>query len=90
MLVVFFLSFFRLTFDLLLLFSFVVYCNFFCHLFLLFIFVVYVWCVVQAALEVRDMNIVDDLISNLLQVSYQGLNVKLKKVHSYDSHMINT
>ena len=55
-----------------------------------------VWCVCargQAALEVKDSKIVDELINNLLQVSYQGLNVKLKKVCSHmeitcDVHVI--
>ena len=35
---------------------------------------------VQAALEVRDTKIADELIQNILQVSYQGLSAKLKKV----------
>ncbi len=34
----------------------------------------------QAALEVRDVKIADDLISNILQISYQGLSSRLKKV----------
>ena len=36
--------------------------------------------VVQAALEVKDVKIADELINNLLQVSYIGLNARLKKV----------
>ena len=34
----------------------------------------------QAALEVQDTKIADELINNILQVSYQGLSTKLKKV----------
>ena len=34
----------------------------------------------QAALEVQDTKIADELINNILQVSYQGLSAKLKKV----------
>ena len=37
-------------------------------------------CVFQAALEVKDIKIADELIQNILQVSYQGLSVKIKKV----------
>ena len=35
---------------------------------------------IQAALEVQDTKIADELINNILQVSYQGLSTKLKKV----------
>ena len=34
----------------------------------------------QAALEVQDTKIADELINNILQISYQGLSTKLKKV----------
>ena len=37
-----------------------------------------VW--VQAALEVRDTKIADELINNILQITYQSLSSKLKKV----------
>ncbi|CAI8010592.1 Ubiquitin carboxyl-terminal hydrolase 24, partial [Geodia barretti] len=36
----------------------------------------YLW---MAALEVRDIKIADELIGNILQISYQGLSPKLKK-----------
>ena len=34
----------------------------------------------QAALEVGDTKIADELINNILQTTYQGLSSKLKKV----------
>ena len=37
----------------------------------------------QAALEVQDTEVADKLIDNILQVSYQGLSTKLKKVGMY-------
>ena len=36
--------------------------------------------ITQAALEVHDTKIADELINNILQISYQGLSTKLKKV----------
>jgi len=36
----------------------------------------YLW---KAALEVQDTKIADELINNILQISYQGLSTKLKK-----------
>ena len=39
----------------------------------------------QAALEVRDTKIADELINNILQITYQGLSSKLKKV----SHLLH-
>ena len=45
---------------------------------------------VQAALEVRDKRIADELISNILQVSYQGLSARLKKVSNSVSSPTNS
>lgn len=39
----------------------------------------------QAALEVQDTKIADELINNILQISYQGLSTKLKKVWGCES-----
>jgi len=38
---------------------------------------------IQAALSVKDDKIADELIHNILQVNYHGLNARLKKVGSY-------
>ena len=34
----------------------------------------------QAAVEVQDTKVADELINTILHVSYQGLSTKLKKV----------
>ena len=45
----------------------------------------------QAALEVKDIKIAEELINNILQVSYQGLSAKIKKVGgACDGHMMVT